>query len=142
MTLPDFIIIGAAKAGTTSLYAMLDRHPDIFMPRQKEPEFFARDDLYAQGLDSYAENFAGAKPGQVVGEASTLYSLSPLFGQTAARIKEHLPESCKRAHQRRRETASAKGPERDMVGDDRAHHHPCSRVTGQIDQDRLAIENA
>ena len=90
MTLPDFIIIGAAKAGTTSLYAMLDRHPDIFMPRQKEPEFFARDDLYAQGLDSYAENFAGAEPGQVVGEASTLYSLSPLFGQTAARIKDHL----------------------------------------------------
>lgn len=93
MTLPDFIIIGAAKAGTTSLHAMLDRHPDIFMPRQKEPEFFARDDLYSKGLDSYAENFAGAKPGQVVGEASTLYSLSPLFDQTAARIKEHLPQA-------------------------------------------------
>ena len=92
MTLPDFIIIGAAKAGTTSLYALLDRHPDIFMPTPKEPEFFARDDRYADGIDRYAELFADAAPHQKVGEASTIYSLAPFFGQTAQRIKTHLPD--------------------------------------------------
>ena len=77
MRLPDFVLIGAAKAGTTSLYALLDRHPDIFMPKVKEPEFFARDDRYAEGIESYAAAFAAAAPGQIAGEASTIHSLSP-----------------------------------------------------------------
>ncbi len=93
MRLPDFVVIGAAKAGTTSLHALLDRHPDIFMPRVKEPEFFARDDRYAEGLEHYATGFADARADQIVGEASTIYSLSPLFGQTAARMKAHLPQA-------------------------------------------------
>lgn len=92
MRVPDFVVIGAAKAGTTSLYALLDRHPDIFMPAVKEPEFFARDELYAQGIATYAEAFAAARPDQRVGEASTLYSLSPFFPDTPARIAAHLPE--------------------------------------------------
>lgn len=91
MRLPDFIIIGAAKAGTTSLYALLDRHPGIFMPQPKEPEFFARDDHYARGIDSYAKLFETAHPDQVVGEASTLYSLAPFFDQTAPRMAAHIP---------------------------------------------------
>lgn len=91
MRLPDFIIVGAAKAGTTSLYALLERHPDIFMPVPKEPEFFARDDHYAKGITEYAALFEGAEAGQVVGEASTLYSLAPHFGLTAERIKAHIP---------------------------------------------------
>ena len=43
MTLPNFLIIGAAKAGTTSLYDWLRQHPDVFMPRLKEPRFFGWD---------------------------------------------------------------------------------------------------
>ncbi|WP_299740436.1 sulfotransferase [uncultured Roseobacter sp.] len=93
MRLPDFVVIGAAKAGTTSLHALLDRHPDIFMPRVKEPEFFARDDRYAAGVEAYAQGFAEARADQTVGEASTIYSLSPLFGQTAARMNAHLPQA-------------------------------------------------
>ncbi len=93
LRLPDFVVIGAAKAGTTSLYALLDRHPDIFMPTVKEPEFFARDELYAKGLPSYAQAYEAAKPGQTVGEASTLYSLSPLFPDTASRIAQHIPHA-------------------------------------------------
>ncbi|MFT6073183.1 MAG: hypothetical protein ACJAZ1_000089 [Yoonia sp.] len=93
MRLPDFIVIGAAKAGTTSLYALLDQHEDVFMPAVKEPEFFARDDRYAKGIESYAANFAAAASGQIVGEASTIYSLSPFFPQTASRIKQHLPQA-------------------------------------------------
>ncbi|RLJ36212.1 sulfotransferase domain-containing protein [Litoreibacter meonggei] len=92
MRLPDFIIIGAAKAGTTSLYAMLEQHDDIFLPKIKEPEFFARDDLYERGLETYAQAFAPAGEEQITGEASTLYSLSPLFPDTAARMKAAVPQ--------------------------------------------------
>lgn len=91
MTLPDFFIIGAAKAGTTSIFALLEQHPDIFMPTPKEPEFFARDDLYSAGIETYSALFAGARPGQRLGEASTLYSHAPLFPDTAARIARHAP---------------------------------------------------
>ena len=95
MALPDFFVIGAAKAGTTSLYALLDQHPDIFMPEVKEPEFFARDDLYdtGAGLKAYESTYDAAGPGQLIGEASTLYSLSPLFPQAAARIHAHVPQA-------------------------------------------------
>jgi hypothetical protein len=93
MALPDFFIIGAAKAGTTSLYALLDRHPDIFMPKVKEPEFFARDDRYSEGIETYAAAFADATPDQIVGEASTIYSIAPFFPDTAARVKTHVPEA-------------------------------------------------
>lgn len=41
MTKPDFLIIGAAKSGTTSLYFYLQQHPRIFLPIIKEPFFFA-----------------------------------------------------------------------------------------------------
>ncbi len=91
--LPDFFIIGAAKSGTTSLYGILDQHPQIFMPKVKEPEFFARDELYARGIESYAQAFAAARPDQLVGEASTIYTLSPFFPEAAARIRRHAPEA-------------------------------------------------
>lgn len=92
MHLPDFIIIGAAKAGTTSLYKVLAQHPDIFMSTPKEPEFFARDDRYAAGVEHYSRLFDAASSTQICGEASTLYSLAPLFPYTAERIKTHLPQ--------------------------------------------------
>ena len=93
LRLPDFFIIGAAKAGTTSLYDMLARHPGVFLPSRKEPEFFARDDLYAEGIENYAWMFDPARPDQLTGEGSTLYSLSPLFPDTASRIVRHVPQA-------------------------------------------------
>ncbi len=91
MRLPDFLIIGAAKAGTTSLYKVLARHPGIFLSQPKEPEFFARDDRYGEGIRPYAALFETAATDQLCGEASTLYSLSPLFPDTAGRIRAHVP---------------------------------------------------
>ncbi|MEL6931203.1 MAG: sulfotransferase, partial [Cyanobacteria bacterium J06600_6] len=41
MTQPNFLILGVAKSGTTSLYHYLCQHPEIFMSRVKEPNFFA-----------------------------------------------------------------------------------------------------
>ena len=41
MTMPNFLVIGAAKSGTTSLYFYLKQHPQIYMSPVKEPRFFA-----------------------------------------------------------------------------------------------------
>lgn len=91
MQRPDFIIIGAAKSGTTTLYQYLCQHPQIYMSTPKEPEFFARDEIYARGLDWYNSLFKEATVNQVCGEASTLYSLSPYFPNSAERIARSLP---------------------------------------------------
>jgi hypothetical protein len=87
---PDFFIVGHAKSGTTALYEMLRRHPQIYMPDSKEPWFFARDmrrRFVSPGspgapetLEEYLPLFAGAGPGQRVGEASSSY----LWSRTAA----------------------------------------------------------
>lgn len=91
MRLPDFLVIGAAKSGTTTLYEYLCRHPQIFMSTPKEPEFFARDEMYAKGLDWYASLFQSAKPNQICGEASTKYTRYPEYPEAAPRIAEALP---------------------------------------------------
>ena len=47
--LPDFFIVGAPKAGSTSLYHYLDQHPEIYMSAIKEPNYFA-DEIRAENL--------------------------------------------------------------------------------------------
>ncbi|HWX44905.1 MAG TPA: sulfotransferase [Solirubrobacteraceae bacterium] len=91
---PDFFIVGHHKCGTTALYEMLRRHPQIYMPERKEPKFFAsdvrqRDARAATGdpetLEEYLSLFAPASPEQRVGEASPQYLWSRAApGQIAA----------------------------------------------------------
>lgn len=69
--LPDWLIVGAPKAGTTSLAAWLRSHPQVFVPAEKEVGFF--DTHWDRGVDWYARAFAEAEPDQVVGEATPLY---------------------------------------------------------------------
>src|SRR6476659_4636931 len=58
---PNFFIIGAAKAGTTTLYDLLDQHPQVYLPFDKEPAFFCDDDYFRNGIDWYLQTFfAGA----------------------------------------------------------------------------------
>ena len=72
--LPDFFILGAAKAGTTTLYDVLRKHPQVYMPVVKEPMFFSKDQYYEKGLDWYARTFfSGAEKFQTRGEASPHY---------------------------------------------------------------------
>jgi len=52
----DFIIIGAQKAGTTSLFRYLRQHPEVAFPQSKEAPFFCVDDAYARGFASYMKN--------------------------------------------------------------------------------------
>jgi hypothetical protein len=91
--LPDFIIIGAAKCGTTTLWRNLQRHPDVFMAEPKEPEFFSRDDRYALGLESYKAIFAPAGENMICGEASTTYTRAPHFGDVAGRMADAVPDA-------------------------------------------------
>ncbi len=60
----DFTIIGAQKAGTTSLYDYLAQHPDVYLPAEKENLFFSREDLYRRGdayLRHYYRRYAGER---------------------------------------------------------------------------------
>ena len=76
--LPNFLIIGAAKAGTTSLYDWLRQHPDVYMPKLKEPKFFAYDPARTdvawpvRTLAEYEALFEGATEA-AIGEASPNY---------------------------------------------------------------------
>jgi hypothetical protein len=73
---PDFFIVGQPKCGTTALYEMLRRHPEIYMPDVKEPHFFVNDVRYRHApatLDDYLQLFADAGPEQRIGEASVFY---------------------------------------------------------------------
>ncbi len=72
--LPNFLIIGAAKAGTTSLYDLLKQHPQIYLSFVKEPMFFSHDDNYRRGPEWYARAFfSGAQGCLERGEASPHY---------------------------------------------------------------------
>ncbi len=93
---PDFFIVGHHKSGTTALYEMLKRHPQIFMPDLKEPRFFAGD-LPARlepptarrlpaTLEEYLALFADARPDQRAGEASPSYLRSHAAAGAIARL--------------------------------------------------------
>jgi len=89
--LPDFIIGGAPRSGTTWLYALLDRHTGVHMakPITPEPKFFLVDHLYEKGLAHYSRTwFEGVPDGLVAGEKSTDYLES---APAAGRMARDLP---------------------------------------------------
>lgn len=94
MPLPDFLICGAGKSGTTTLWAVLKRHPDIFMSTVKDIAFFASDvapnSSYEKGLDWYQSLFANASLGQIRGEASAAYLFDP---ETPQLIQSNIPDA-------------------------------------------------
>lgn len=98
MALPTFFIIGAPKAGTTSLHYYLDQHPQIQMSSNKEPHFFSgpEDGIpYAMGRvesqDKYEKLFDAAVA--VRGEASPTYSCHPRRRGVPERIKALVPDA-------------------------------------------------
>ena len=108
MPQPNFLIIGAAKSGTSSLWAWLRQHPQVFLPSNKEPNYFAFDGelpplngptgpevlfdkLHRYTIvedDAYLELFAEAGDATAIGEASVRYLYFPT---AAARIHAQLP---------------------------------------------------
>jgi hypothetical protein len=107
--LPDFLVIGAFKSGTTSLAQFLGHHPQIFMPWLQEPNFFAyehaetggaprpeveRNSVYkrhrTRTLAQYESLFEEAPPGALIGECSPEYLRSPY---ACGRIAAELPNA-------------------------------------------------
>jgi hypothetical protein len=105
MTMPNFLVIGAAKSGTTALHRYLKQHPRIFMSTPKELRFFPfenqRPDFRGPGdaidattmitsIEDYRAHFAAAADYPARGEASPLYLYFP---QAAERIRHHIPDA-------------------------------------------------
>jgi len=100
VTMPNFFIIGAQKAGTTSLYHYLDQHPQVYMSPVKEPHFF--EGMYSEyrwpghriapvtDLRDYLALFEGVSDETVIGEASTSYLYSP---RAPGLIKRSIPDA-------------------------------------------------
>ena len=104
MPTPTFLVIGAAKAGTTALWNHLAAHPEIAMARQKEPRFFTRVEArlekggldaqiprsgtWEKGWDWYEGLWEEDAPQR--GEASTVYFVAP---DAPALVAEHLPDA-------------------------------------------------
>ncbi|MBE9046261.1 sulfotransferase [Pleurocapsales cyanobacterium LEGE 10410] len=109
MKLPNFLIVGAAKSGTSSLCDYLKQHPQVYMPVTKEPNFFVFEGLnlppfsgpadphtlyqrlYKHSItnfESYQELFQGVSQERAIGEASVRYLYFP---QAAERIKKYIP---------------------------------------------------
>lgn len=100
--MPNFLIIGAAKSGTTSLYNYLKQHPQIYVSPIKETEFFAfeKDNLEFNregnlwrptitDLESYQKQFENVSSEKAIGEISTVY----LYSEKAVeRIKYYIPD--------------------------------------------------
>lgn len=104
MTLPNFLLIGAQKSGTSSLFRYLKTHPQVFMSHIKEPKFFALEsedfdfkapyqmpDTVARiaERERYEALFGDVGGATAVGEGSTWYLHTP---SAPAKIKEHVPQ--------------------------------------------------
>ncbi len=98
--LPDFVVIGAARCATTSLYAYLRQHPQVHMSPEKETDYFSLGDLpphqvppgasryRARTQAEYERQFAGAGTAVAVGEASPTYLFYP---RSAERMRRLIP---------------------------------------------------
>ena len=90
----DFLVIGAMRSGTTTLYELMRQHHEIALPPGKEVPFFS-DDTFAKGMDWYLDqNFDAAGPDQRWGTVTPQYMFREGFdtATTARRIREALPD--------------------------------------------------
>ena len=88
--LPNFLIIGAPKCGTSSLYYKLGEHPQIFMSKVKEPHFFGRNDV-TKTLEWYENHFLESNGKIAIGEGSTSYTHPHIINQASSEIAHLLP---------------------------------------------------
>jgi hypothetical protein len=93
VTLPTFVVIGAQKAGTTSLCSWLATHPQVFMSHPKEPGFFVETFTWARGLAWYESLFANAGDARAAGEGSTSYTMHPGLPGVPERMASVIPEA-------------------------------------------------
>lgn len=93
MASPDLaIVIGAMKAGTTTLFERLGAHPRVARSDPKEPGFFSRDETWAKGPAWYRDRWPGDLDGRIRLEASTGYTMLPRYPDTFDRLETYLEE--------------------------------------------------
>lgn len=90
--IPNFIVIGAARSGTTSLFQYLDTHPQVAMSPVKELNFFSRPIYERKGVSWYRQRFPKRDKILAIGEASTSYTTYPYAPDIATRIAEYNPD--------------------------------------------------
>ena len=73
MSLPNFMCLGAAKSGTTTLYDILRQHPDVYIPSFKEPHFFDIPENYKNGIKWYEKNYFKSANTKVVADFTPSY---------------------------------------------------------------------
>lgn len=96
-TLPNFIIIGSSKGGTTSLHAYLSTHPQIYLPVQKELAFFMEDEFkfgnWKRGVSWYSSQFSGTSDYLARGECSPSYAHEDQSKIAAKKMFDVLPSA-------------------------------------------------
>lgn len=89
--LPNLMVIGASKCGTTSLHYYLGLHPQIQMSREKEIRFFSLDVEWRKGVEWYSRHFSARHP--VRGESTPGYSAFPVIPGVPARMHGLIPNA-------------------------------------------------
>ncbi|MBX7107471.1 MAG: sulfotransferase [Chitinophagales bacterium] len=94
MALPNFLLVGAGKSATRSLYNYMTQHPQVFMPKVKEPQFFVADEVrnriqkWVENYDQYEKLFDGSAGKKAIGEASVMYLF--FYKQAIENIRKYL----------------------------------------------------
>ncbi len=92
--LPNYFVIGAAKAASSSICTLLGQHPDVFMVECKEPCFFNEDSNYVgKGWTWYNSLYYGSEEKKMRGEGSNNYSMKEVWPDTANRIFDGVPDA-------------------------------------------------
>jgi hypothetical protein len=127
----DFLIIGAMRAGTTTLFEDLRPHPDLFLPEHKEPEYLCSDEVLADGgAKAYGRLFRHARADQLCGEASTAYTKAPHHAGVPARARRVAGEGLKLVYIVREPVARARSQ----------HHHEIGQSWTNLPIDRAMRE--
>jgi len=87
--LPNLIVIGTQKGGTSSLHYYLSLHPQIYMCREKELDFFIAQRNWERGVEWYKKNFVGEA--KIYGESSPNYTDYPRYDQVPKRMHAIVP---------------------------------------------------
>ncbi len=92
---PNLFLVGAMKAGTTSLHNYLDAHPEVFMTQEpwKETQYFVAERNWSKGETWYLDLFQSAGPARYLGESSTDYTKLPHYSGVAERIAKFSPSA-------------------------------------------------
>ncbi|MBK6482570.1 MAG: sulfotransferase domain-containing protein [Chitinophagales bacterium] len=99
MPLPNFLLVGAGKSATRSLYNYMIQHPDVYMPKFKEPQFFVAKEVknriqkWVEEYDQYVKLFDGADGKKAIGEASVMYLF--FYEEAIRNIQQYLGSDVK-----------------------------------------------